>query len=265
MLDCMSWVERVLAQRSEGRVDLRVEGKRTTCQREQGAAKVRLSSGNSEAILINTGGGLAGGDVFHFDISVSEGTSLCVTTQAAEKVYRTLGPPAVVSACLGVGARAAIHWLPQETIVFNNASLTRRLSADLEFGASLLAVESIVFGRVAMGESIQKLSLRDRWRIRCGGKLVFADDIAIEETPSRTSAALGEACAMATLVFISSRAQARLEDVRNLIGPTGGASAWDGKLVARLLAIDGFALRKSLVPVLNQLIEGAELPKVWSL
>ena len=233
--------------------------------REEGAAKVRFPHGGNEAILINTGGGLAGGDDFAFDISAGPSASLTVTTQAAERVYRTLGPPASVSVSLKAEAGALLHWLPQESILFDGASLSRRIEADLAETAALLAVETVILGRAAMGETIHHAMLRDRWRIRQGGRLIFADDIAFDGPPPATRATLKDAGALATVVLVSDAAEALIDDIRDLAGDIGSASAWSGKLVARLVTVDGFELRKVLIPVLSRLAGQNALPKVWSL
>ena len=254
----------IVHQRSEGSIRLSVGQHGVKRLREAGAAKVRLPTGEQEAILINTGGGLAGGDRFAFDIAVEDGARLTVTSQAAERVYRTLGPAAEVEVKLRADAGTLLLWLPQESILFDGAALSRRIEADLAADARLLAVESIILGREAMGETVSHASLRDRWRIRRDGRLIFADDVAFEGAPPATKATLGTARAFATVVLASPDAEARLDAVRAAIGAAGSASAWTGKLVARLLARDGFALRKSLIPALGVLAGDVPLPKVWS-
>ena len=255
----------IIHQRSRGEIILRVGAGGLERMREAGAAKVRFPQGGSEAILINTGGGLAGGDEFAFDITAGPEAALTITTQAAERVYRTLGPAASVKVALKIEAGARLKWLPQESILFNGASLSRRIDADLGDGATLLAVESVILGRAAMGETIHQATLRDRWRIRRSGRLIFADDLAFDGPPPATPDTLGHAGAMATVVLVSDASEMLIDDVRALIGESGSASAWSGKLVARLVAKDGFGLRKVLVSVLSQLAGGESLPKVWSL
>lgn len=251
-------------QRSRGHAGLVMEHRGLARLREQGAAKVRFPDGNHEAILINTGGGLAGGDEFCFDIAAGADTRLTVTTQAAERVYRSLGPAAAVTATLTAGAGAFLAWLPQETILFDGASLSRQITADIAADATLLAVEPVIFGRKEMGEVIGRIALRDRWRVRRGSRLIFADDIAIEGALPGSAATLGGAGAMATLLYVAADAEAKLDPLRRAM-TGGGASAWNGKLVARLLAADGFAIRKALIPALCVLAGEAGLPKVWSL
>lgn len=254
----------VRLQRSEGDILLSMSARGLRRLREAHAAKVRIPAGSHEAILINTGGGLAGGDRFSFDIRAEENARLTVTSQAAERVYRSLGPAAEVDVTLTAHAGATLMWLPQETILFDGAALTRCITADLADDAHVLAVEPVILGREAMGETVQHARLHDRWRISRNGRLVFADDLAFDGKPPGSKAALGEARAFATVVLVSPGAEDLIDTVREAIGAGGAASAWSGKLVARLTARDGFELRKSLVPALMALARGASLPKTWS-
>jgi urease accessory protein len=252
-------------QRSEGAILLHVGAGGLKRLREAHAAKARLPAGGHEAILINTGGGLAGGDRFSFDIAAEDQARLTLTSQAAERVYRTLGPAAEVDIILTAGSGSTLMWLPQETILFEGAALSRRIMANLAETSRFLAVESAILGREAMGETVSRISLRDRWRIRRGGRLVFADDLVIDGAPPQSFATLGGARAFATAVLISPDADDMLDRVRAMIGPHAAASAWSGKLVARFSARDGFELRKSLIPALELLAGGGPLPKTWSL
>lgn len=256
--------EAVAHQRSEGHVLLSMGAQGLKRMREAHSAKVRIPHGSHEAILINTGGGLAGGDRFSYDISAETDARLTLTGQAAERIYRTLGPAAEVDVRLAAGDRATLMWLPQESILFDGAALSRSITADLGEGARFLAVESVILGRAAMGETIATARFRDRWRIRQRGKLIHADDIAFDGAPPVSSATLGSARAFATVVLIAEDAEERLDRVRAVLAPFDAASAWNGKLVARLAAGDGFDLRKSLIPALTVLAGPASLPKSWS-
>ncbi|MBL8583379.1 MAG: urease accessory protein UreD, partial [Rhizobiaceae bacterium] len=89
---------------------------------QEGAAKVRMPAVGSdplEAILINTAGGLTGGDRLAWQIAAGEGASLSVTTQACEKIYRAGQDHAEVRVHIAAAAGARIAWLPQETILFD--------------------------------------------------------------------------------------------------------------------------------------------------
>jgi urease accessory protein len=232
---------------------------------QQGCAQIRLSrmrDAHAEAILINTAGGLTGGDRLDWDVSVEAGASGVVTTQACEKVYRSSGGVASVTGKLTVGSSARLDWIPQETILFDQAALHRRLEADVAADGRLLVLEAVVLGRAAMGETVRQGSLRDSWRIRRDGKLIFADDLALEGAVSEIAARpslLAGAGAFASLLLVAPDAERYLEPLRATLG---AASAWGGKLYARVLAPDGFALRQALIPALQSL--GGPLPRIWT-
>ena len=263
-------------QRAEGRGHLaaRTLGGRTRIRElyQEGAAKIRLPDtfdASMEAVIINTAGGLTGGDRMNWSVAAGPDTRIDVTTQACEKIYKASAGTAEVTTSIKVGAHARVDWLPQETILFDRSSLFRRLNVELDEGAEFLAVEAVLLGRKAMGEAVETGLFRDRWRIRKAGKLCHAEDLCLSGKVSslaREQAILGGKVAFATLLYIGPSAEAYLGAVRPLIdGHMGGASTWAGKLVVRLAAPDGFALRKILIPIISALRNGAPVPKVWNL
>jgi urease accessory protein len=260
----MTATARLLEQRSVGHVHLRMECDGIAIMREAGSAKCRMPRGTREAILINTSGGLAGGDKVFIKAEVGAGATLTLTSQAAERVYRTLGPAAEVQVDLSVAKNASLFWLPQETIAFEGSALSRSLNVVVSEGATFLAVEPLVFGRTEMGEHINHISILDQWNVRRQGKLVHAEALRLGPNLPMGEADLAGHHAMATLLFISPIAETLLEQVREVLGPSDGASAWNGKLVARLLAKDGFHLRKTLIQVLAACAGRVNMPKCWT-
>jgi urease accessory protein len=261
-------------QRADGnaRIAFSRAGNLTVLNRlyQDGAAKIRLpeTAGRAEAILINTAGGLTGGDRLAWEISLEAGARAAVTTQACEKIYRSLdGLPALVETRITIEAGACLDWLPQETIVFDHSALKRSLAVTLEADSTFLGVESIVFGRHAMGENVSQAMFHDRWRIRRAGRLVFADDLRFD---GRVSALIAHAAvcargrALATVLLVSPDAERHLERLRSH-SPALAATAFDGKLLARLVAGDAYGLRQELVPALQFLSGGCRLPKAWAL
>ena len=238
---------------------------------QEGSAKARLPRAfwqPPEVVLINTAGGLAGGDSFSTEISLDAEAALVATTQACERVYRSIAGPADVSTRLALGNGARLDWLPQETILFNGGMLRRRLEVDLAGSSEFLAVEAVLFGRTAMGESVRSGSFHDRWRIRREGRLLFADDVRLEGDVAdqlARPAVLGGNGAMATIIFTGQDMDALLDPLRDVLGEGGGASAWGGKLLARIAARDSLELRSRLIPALSLLMKGRPLPKVWQL
>ncbi|MGE4221143.1 MAG: urease accessory protein UreD [Alphaproteobacteria bacterium] len=221
-----------------------------------------------EAVLINTAGGLTGGDRLTVDVAIESDAMATVTTQACERIYRSAGNEARVETCLSVGQNATLHWLPQETILFDRSQLRRHLDIDLRPQSRLLAIVGIVFGRRAMGESVREAAFRDSWRVRRDGKLIFADGArfsgGVGAMLSRP-ALLGGNGAYATLLMVDPDVGQRLGMLRSSLPETGvGASVWDGMLVARIVAETGQALRRLLVAALTCLRDGAPLPRVWN-
>jgi urease accessory protein len=246
---------------------------RLSAVRQQGAARVRFprpptAESVPEAVLLNTAGGLTGGDHMAIAVEVDADAAATVTSAAAEKVYRSLGDAAHVAVDLQLARAAACSWLPQPTILFNGSSLERRTHVDMADSARLLAVETVIFGRAAMGEEVRRGTLHDAWRVRRGGRLVFADTVrvggAVSEALDRR-AVLDGMRATAMLIYVAADAEARLAAVRALfedVASTMGASSWNGMLLVRAAARDSRALQRDLQPVLEHLHNGP-LPRVW--
>jgi urease accessory protein len=261
-------------QRTEGasRVAFKFERNGTRLDRlyQSGAAKVRLPVGAAgeppQAVLINTAGGLTGGDKMSAEVILGARCHAVVTTPACEKIYRASLSNAEIRTELALGKNARLDWLPQETILFDGARLSRRLEANLAPGAELLLVEATIFGRSASGESVQSGLFADCWRICRDGRLVFADDLRFDFSDANLlhrPAVLAAAAAMATILFVADEPARDLAALREIIGKSGGISAWNGKLLARITAKTGAALRQTLSPLLAALRGGASLPKFW--
>jgi len=259
------------ANRSAGRIALSVHAEHGTTRRreiyEDGPLRIRFPHAFAdalEAILVNTSGGIAGGDRHDIDIAVGEHAALRVTTAAAEKVYCALGPPADISIKLSVGAGGRLAWLPEETILFDRARLDRRIDIELAAGGSLLMAEAIVFGRKAMDEAVEEGTFNDRWRIRRDGQLIFAEtarlDGAIQTMLAEPAVAAG-GIAIATMVSVPAD-EDKVARVRGLsFRGEVGISAWNGLAVARFCAKDGADLRRDVAAVITAL--GGVLPRLW--
>ncbi len=252
---------KLLDQRSFGVLNFSMGKSGPHVLREEGASKLRLPRGSTQAIIINTGGGLAGGDRFEHNFSCSAHATLTLTSQAAERVYQTLGPPAQISTQISVAQSGQLFWLPHETILYDDASLQRSYEVKLASSAKFLSVELIIFGRTEMHEKISSIQLRDHWRIWREGELVHAEDLKLGPKPPTSKATLNGSNAMATLVYVADDAETRLAAMRDF----AAASAWNGKLVARFIAKDGYTLRKALIPAINTLAGAEALPKIWTL
>ncbi len=259
------------ANRAAGKIVLSAAARGGVTRRgtvyEHGPLRVRFPNvydGTLEAVFVNTAGGVAGGDRHDLAMAAGEGAALTVTTAAAEKVYRSLGPDSEIAVKLSAAAGSRLCWLPQETILFDRARLARRIDVDLDRDASLLMAEAVVFGRSAMGERVEEGAFTDCWRVRRGGRLVFAETVRLGGAIAgrlAEPAVAGGAAAIATVLAVPGD-EAAVTSVRaqTFCGEVG-VSAWNGLAVARLCAKDGASLRRDLCAVIGAF--GGTLPRSW--
>lgn len=220
-------------------------------------------------MLVNTAGGITGGDCFTVSATAGTNSALTLTTQAAERAYRSdQDDPGRVETRLQVAEGARLNWLPQETILFEGCHFERCLRVDLAHGASALVVEPLVFGRVEMGEFLEDIRFRDRIDITRNGRPLYLDAMRISGNAKAILArphTAADARALATLIFVARDAEGLLEPLRRMLPETGGASlVQHDLLVLRMLAMDSLDLRKHLIPILN-LLTNHNLPKCWTL
>ena len=228
-----------------------------------------------EAVLINTAGGVAGGDRLELCVTALPGASIAVTSQAAEKVYMALNKPARVATRLKACQSARLAWLPQETIVFNWARLHRTTEIELFSGAELLAVEWLVLGRAAHGEVVTGGNITDSWRVNRDSRLIWADSFRITDEIFpylHRKALLADFYAIATLIYFGPHLDKRLEFLREIIPSLGcncAATLVSGLIVVRFAAKESSDLKLALRSFLQQF--GPELgsgpfqvPKMWS-
>ena len=240
--------------------------------RQSGSLKC-LFPGNAgqalQAVLLNCAGGVTGGDRFSLAACAEAGTTLTLTTQAAERIYRASpGEHGQIETRLDVAEGARVNWLPQETILFDGCSLERSLTVELQEGATLLLTEPLVFGRLEMGETVTSAHVLDRIEVRRAGVQVYlvrvrlaADVQALLDRPG----VAGGARAMASLVYVAPDAEAQLAALRRFLPCQAGASLiHEDVLVMRLLSRDSNEMRSSLVPMLNHLSHDG-LPRCWNI
>jgi urease accessory protein len=242
--------------------------------RQAGCLKARfprpVTPGWADVTTLNTSGGVASGDRLMSEFVVGEGARAVISAQAAERFYRApAGVPSLVRTRVDVAPGAAAEWLPQETILFDNCALDRRLEINLASDAWFLGVESMVFGRAAMGETVEQAWLRDALRVRRDGRWLLHDSVRMDGPVSallgRPAVAAG-ARAVATLLHVAPEAEAFLTPVREALEENGaetGVSAWNGMLVARMLAPDSALLRQAVAAALNVIRAPRPLPRVW--
>jgi urease accessory protein len=251
-------------QRAIGEAMVALGTQGLTHLRQQGSAKVILPRAGAvpEVVFLNTSGGLTGGDRLSYATRLDDGVRAVVTTQTAERAYRSAGGVAQVTVAHQVGAGGWLDWLPQETILFDDCAVTRKTTLDLGQGAGCLLLEAVVLGRAAMGETVGRVRFTDWREVRQGGRLRLVEPLALTDAALQTGVAgLDGARAFASIAMVAQGAEDALGPVRRVL-TTGAASAFDGKIMVRIMAADGWPLRQEIAAVLG-VLRRAPLPRVW--
>ncbi len=262
-------------QRSKGRAfaafDLADGRARLADLAQAGSGKLmfpRVAGPVPEAVFLNTSGGLTGGDTLSFALAVGAGVHLSATTQTAERAYASNQGEARVRVSASVAAGGRLDWLPQETILFEASNLSRTTEVDLAADATCLTCESLVLGRVAMGETVHHARLHDHRMIRRAGRPVWAETLLIDAgvlARRQSPVLLDGALALGIVAFVAHGAEdaaAALLALPAIAGARLAVSGWDGRCLARVLAPDGLTLRKQMAQIITTL-SARPLPRVW--
>jgi len=258
-------------QRARGATRTTFRNNALECLFNSGSAKALLPRSygpSNEVVLVNTAGGITGGDIFTYE-SGADASHVTVTTQAAERAYRSShGDAARLDVKLTAQNGASLHWLPQETILFDHNHLARHIEVDMDHDSECLILESLVFGRHAMGEALSQCKFTDSWRIRRDGCLVHAEAQRLDGDPGRClahAAGADGAQMMAMIVYVGPRSAQIHADIKHVLDniPSRAAvSAWNGKVVMRLLGRDTMTGKQNLTEILTA-IGGVQVPRVW--
>ena len=231
------------------------------------------------AILVNTAGGVVGGDRLDQRIDAGDRAALLVTGQAAEKIYRSDGSAATVTTSLACTGGAGMEFLPQGTILFDGGRLVRRTTLSVDAASSMLFGEILHFGRRAMGERFRRGLIDDRIMLYRSGRLVLADAFRLdgERMAAMTApSGLGGADTCALLLLEAPGAATRLGGLRAVMARdpvphvrSAAAAFADGPLVARWIGHDAAALRQAFGTAwrflrTEALGHPARLPRIWS-
>jgi len=228
----------------------------------------------TNAVMVTTCGGLAGGDRLRIAVTAQTGAAATVTSQSAEKIYRSLGDDCRVEVTLAADPGAWLEYLPHETILFEGARLRRQTDLQVAPGGRLLACEMVVFGRLARGERFRTGFLRDGWTVRRDGRLIWTDALRLDGDIAALlgrDRAFGGALALASAVYVADDAPGQLEAAREFLAGAGSHAAVtvvNGLLLARFFGPDPASVRHDLgvyLGGLRQHVAGLapHLPRVW--
>ena len=111
-------------------------------------------SGCACVYLLSPTGGVVQGDDYQIEVTLAADTHATLTTQAATKVYAMPRQGATQSMRVRVGKDAIFEYLPDSTILFQDANFDQDISLFLERGARVALQEIVMPGRLARGETL---------------------------------------------------------------------------------------------------------------
>ncbi len=130
------------------------------------------------AIVIHPPGGIAGGDALSIDVAAAAGAQALITTPGATKWYKANGRRASQQVRLQV--QGTLEWLPQESIVFDEAVVDAQIEIDVAQSAAMIGWDIVVLGRIAAGERFDKGRFRQSIRLRDDERLQWVERTCID-------------------------------------------------------------------------------------
>ena len=259
------------SQKSFGKLDVEVKNDELKKFFQKGCAKSFIpknDNSTTELVTLNTAGGLTSGDNFVTNFKLNN-SKICISTQAAEKIYSGYGYPARVENKVIVDDSSTLFWMPQELILFNNSKLERNSYFDLKTNSNLLICETIIFGRRSMNENIENILISDHWEIKINDKIKHFETInfkGVLRDYFKNKSALSNNCAF-NFIFgygesLINKAETIDNNLLNHENTDMAISIWDEKFIIRSVSEDNYDLRIALQKILPYFYNN-ELPKMW--
>ncbi len=261
-------------EKSKGRLEIKIKDQNLQKLYQQGSSKALMPDFHEylkQLMLINTAGGITSGDEYDFKFEI-DSSNLCISTQAAEKIYSGFGNPANLEINLNLLNNSSLFWLPKELILYNNCNLKRKINFNLSKDSNLLLCENIIFGRTSMNEVFEKGYFSDFWNINIDNKIIHTEAIntnLFEKKYLNSFSTLNNNSAVATIIIVGNKF---LNNVNNLSETltnneitTSNFSQWDNKLIIRLLSKDSYNLKFAIDKILTYFFEGSKIPKIWNI
>ena len=102
--------------------------------------------------VLSPSGGVLQGDRYRTDIELKNGAMSHITTQGATRIYKMNSNYATQMINLNVGKDCYLEFLPEQLIPYKNSRYYQKATFKVDDSATLVYSETIVPGRVAMGE-----------------------------------------------------------------------------------------------------------------
>ena len=261
-------------EKSKGRLEIKIKNQNLQKLYQQGSLKALMPDFHEnlkQLMLINTAGGITSGDEYNYEFEI-DNSNLCISTQAAEKIYSGFDNPANLKIKLNLSNNSSVFWLPKELILFNNCNLKRKINFNLSKDSNLILCENIIFGRTSMKEIFEKGYFSDFWNIYIDDKLIHTEAIntnSFEKKNLNSFSTLNNNSAIATIIIVGKKFLNNInslsETLTNNENTTSNYSMWDNKLIVRLLSKDSYNLKFAIDKILSYFFEGSKIPKIWNI
>jgi urease accessory protein len=220
--------------------------------------------------LLHPPGGMVAGDRLEIEAALAEGAEALLTTPAAGKCYRSEARIAEQSVRLTVGGRAALEWLPQETIVYRGARLRSAMRIDLEAAARFIGWDMLAFGRPSAGEVFSDGFVEAEWRLFKSGRPFHTERVLLDAAAVKANWGL-QGCSSCGTLFASPASAKTLDIVRELIGeaPGRGVTLIGDVLICRAVEARADRLRGFFQAVWAalrpEILQRADVPpRIWA-
>lgn len=222
------------------------------------------------AIMIHPPGGVVGGDRLAVKVVAGPAAHAFLTSPGAAKWYRANGKLSSQEVRIEAGPGAAVEWMPQESIFFNDARVQLTHQVELAADASYISSEILCFGRSAAGERFDRGAIGQHTQIRRGGKLVWWEQGAMRGGSAAMDSVLGlnGASVCATLIGVGKPLPRPLLEAMRALDPALAVSQVKSVLVARYLCGDSEQARRVITAAWQTLRPhllgcAAPVPRIW--
>ena len=261
-------------EKSKGKLEVKIKNNELLKLFQQGSFKALIPNFHEnlqQLMMINTAGGITSGDEFDSRIDL-DNSNICVSTQAAEKIYSGFGDPAKVDININISNKGNLFWLPKELILFNNCNLKRKFNINLSKDSNLFLCESIVFGRTSMNEKLKSGFFSDLWKIYYDKKLIHTEALNTSSFNGellKSQSILNSNCAIATIILVGKKFFGIGDELSKIMTKdnytTTEYSTWDKKLIIRCISKDSYNLKFAINKILSYFFENSQIPRIWNI
>ena len=122
-------------------------------------------NGTCHVYILHPPGGVVGGDHLNIYVDVNSNAHALITTPAAGKFYRSVGPVAKLKQNIKVASKGVLEWFPSENIIFSGARAQIQTKVELAHDSHFIGWEISCLGRPASDEIFSQGELDQRFEV----------------------------------------------------------------------------------------------------